>query len=318
MTVKLNRIAAAISLTAVLGFSTAFAAPSTDAASADVGQSANSNAATVPNTTDTTQGMPQAGQSTDNDNATTAPNATDTMQGMPQTEGTDTDTTTPNAATNSSGTTAPATAAPANASPAVNAPTTNSPTTNGANTDTSAVPAGDSSNQPQNAAPTTNAPASAPTTSTPQAGAIISQNDVLDFAQKAALASFSYDYSNYQQDMNNMQQYFSKTGWESFSKALAASNNLDVVQKEKLTVSAVLDGQPTVTQQQQTATGQEWQVEVPITVTYKNDKNQQIQQNLKVKMIVQTVSTDINPQGIGINQFIAMPASKATATEKSS
>jgi hypothetical protein len=161
-------------------------------------------------------------------------------------------------------------------------------------------------------ATTDTTPAANDTTTKAQTTAVISEEKLLEFAQKAALATFTYDYSNYQKDIQNMQMYFTQTGWASFNKALTASNNLDVVQKEKLTVNAAMNGQAEITQHQQTATGQEWQVTVPVIVTYKNDKNQQIQQHLRVKLAIATVDTNLNPNGIGINQFIAMPDGKAT------
>ncbi len=148
--------------------------------------------------------------------------------------------------------------------------------------------------------------------------AVITPEKLKEFSKNAALASFTYNYQNYQSDMDAMKKYFSKEGWDSFSKALKASNNLNVVQKEKLTVSAKVNGDAKVTQNQQTATGQQWQVEVPLVVTYQNDKKQKITQDLVVKMIIGTVSTNENPAGIGINQFIAMPDQKVTEGDKKS
>ena len=90
-----------------------------------------------------------------------------------------------------------------------------------------------------------------------------------------------------------------------------------IVQKEKLTVSETLNGQAEVTQHQQTASGQNWQVTVPVIVTYQNDKNQTVQQDLLVKLLIVTVSTDVNPSGIGIEQFIAAPNVAPTPTPAS-
>lgn len=138
----------------------------------------------------------------------------------------------------------------------------------------------------------------------------IPDTTIVDFAQKAAVATFTYNYQTYQQDITAMQNYFTKAGWDSFNKALSASNNLNVVQKEKLTVSAQVAGTAEIKQHQQTATGQNWQVQIPVTVTYKNDKNQQVQQNLDVKLSITTVSTDENSNGFGIEQFVAVPNMK--------
>lgn len=164
--------------------------------------------------------------------------------------------------------------------------------------------------------PINNAPAIAPTTNTmgtssTSTTAVIPNDQILTFSEKVALAAFSYSYKNYQQDLTSMQPYFTQSGWTSFNKALSASNNLDVVQKEKLNVSAKVVGQAAITDQQNTATGQTWQVSVPVLVTYQNEKNQKVEQDLTVKLLITTVNTSDNPTGFGVQQFIAMPNANA-------
>ena len=166
-------------------------------------------------------------------------------------------------------------------------------------------------------APTT-IPATTPNSSTTaQPSTVFSQEKIMLFSQNAAIAAFTYDYKNYQESLRTMQSYFTATGWNSFNKALTESNNLEVVQKEKLIVTAALNGQAQVMQNQQSATGQTWQADVPIIVTYKTEQNQIVQQDLTVKLSITTVSTNENANGIGITQFIATPNVAAAAAPAS-
>lgn len=154
---------------------------------------------------------------------------------------------------------------------------------------------------------------SAMNANTQQAPAL-SQTTIIEFAQKAAVACFTYNYQTYEQDLQSMKQYFTQAGWNSFNKALTESNNLAVVQKEKLMVIGKVTGQAEMLQHQDTATGQNWQIQLPLMVIYQNDK-QQTSQNLTVKLSISTVSTNENPNGFGIEQFIAMPAATTSTPD---
>jgi len=133
---------------------------------------------------------------------------------------------------------------------------------------------------------------------------------VIQFSENAAVTTFSYDYKNYQDSLDKMEPFFTKNGWISFNKALKQSNNLQVIQKEKLSVSATLSGKSQVTHHNNGSDKELWQVQVPIQVTYKNEKNDQIQQDLVIRLSITKVDTTKNSNGMGIDQFVATIAAK--------
>ncbi len=325
MTINLTRIATAVSLIAGLSFSLAFGAPSTEAPAAQNTPATTSTATPAATQTGSTSintaaptsnaTIPAATQiGTASTTSTTPPNSTGTSTGTQATSPSTNPTkiyVSPSSSTNSASTTNSV-----NGAPVVNGAQTNGTPMGGTQTNsTTATTTDNSGTNTQSAASTAMPPANGTATTAgtvttspvQQQTAVIPQANLIDFSQKAAVVTFTYNYQNYKQNLQAMQSYFTKVGWDSFNKALTASNNLDVVQKEKLSVSATLNGQAEVTQHQQTAIGQTWQVNVPIIVTYQNDKKQTVQQDLTVKLSIATVNTNENANGIGITQFIAMP-----------
>ena len=136
----------------------------------------------------------------------------------------------------------------------------------------------------------------------------IPNETVLEFAKAATLTAFSYDYTNYQQKMKQLADYFTKPGWQSYDTALEASKNLQAVAQHKLTVSAtVLNPGKIIKQLQNKAQQQEWIVEIPISVAYTDPNKQRLSQRLIIKLDIITVPASINPRGIAIKRFVGRP-----------
>ena len=135
-----------------------------------------------------------------------------------------------------------------------------------------------------------------------------SDSAVLQWANQAAIASFTYNFVNYRSERQAASGFFTAEGWEQFLTALKLSNNLDAVKDKKMIVSAVATQAPVILKKGVMLNDRyEWKVQMPILVTYQSASEFSQQSNI-VTMLITRVSTLNSPRGIGISQFIVGPA----------
>lgn len=135
-----------------------------------------------------------------------------------------------------------------------------------------------------------------------------SDSAVLQWANQAAIAAFTYNFVNYRDELQASSGFFTAEGWDQFLGALEQSNNLDAVKAKKLVVSAVATRAPIILQKGVLNGRYSWRVQMPILVTYQS-ASEFTQQNNVVTMLITRVSTLNSPRGIGISQFVVEPAS---------
>lgn len=135
-----------------------------------------------------------------------------------------------------------------------------------------------------------------------------SDSAVLQWANQAAIAAFTYNFVNYRDELQASSGFFTAEGWDQFLGALEQSNNLDAVKAKKLVVSAVATRVPIILQKGVLNGRYSWRVQMPILVTYQS-ASEFTQQNNVVTMLITRVSTLNSPRGIGISQFVVGPAS---------
>lgn len=135
-----------------------------------------------------------------------------------------------------------------------------------------------------------------------------SDSAVLQWANLAAIAAFTYNFVNYRNELQASSGFFTAEGWTQFLNALQQSNNLDAVKAKKLIVSAVATRAPIILQKGLLNGVYSWKVQMPLLVTYQS-ASEFSQSNNVVTMLITRVSTLNSPRGIGISQFVVGPAS---------
>lgn len=130
---------------------------------------------------------------------------------------------------------------------------------------------------------------------------------VLQWANQAAIAAFSYNFVNYRTELQASSGFFTAEGWDQFLRALDESNNLVAVKAKKLIVSAVATRAPVILQKGVLNGRYAWRVQMPLLVTYQS-ASEFSQQNNVVTMLISRVPTLNSPRGIGISQFVVGPA----------
>ena len=139
-----------------------------------------------------------------------------------------------------------------------------------------------------------------------------SDASILQWANQAAIAAFTYNFVNYRTELQSASGYFTADGWQQFLSALKDSNNLDAVKAKKLVVSAVASSAPVFLQKGILNGRYAWRIQMTVLVTYQS-ASEFSQQNLTVTMLVTRIDPLNSPSGIGIAQFISVPSGGATA-----
>jgi len=131
----------------------------------------------------------------------------------------------------------------------------------------------------------------------------LSKSALLQWASTAAIASYTYNFVNYRQELQAASEFFTPDGWNSFLKALTVSNNLEAVKAKKLVVSAVATGAPIILQEGLLNHRYSWRMQMPMLITYQS-ASQLTRQSVTVTVLISRISTLNSARGIGIAQFV--------------
>lgn len=141
-----------------------------------------------------------------------------------------------------------------------------------------------------------------------------SDSAVLQWANQAAVAAFTYNFVNYRTELQASSGFFTSEGWTQFLTALEESNNLDAVRAKKLIVSAVATSAPIILQKGVLNGRYSWRVQMPMLVTYQSASEFSQQRNV-VTILISRISTLNSPRGIGISQFVVGPEASGASIQ---
>jgi len=127
---------------------------------------------------------------------------------------------------------------------------------------------------------------------------------LLQWANSAAIAAYTYNFVNYRQELQSASEFFTPDGWRQFIGALEGSNNLNAVIEKKLVVSAVATGAPVILDQKSINGTYTWIVQMPMLITYQS-ASATARQTVMVKMTIERISTLNSARGVGISSFVA-------------
>ena len=125
-------------------------------------------------------------------------------------------------------------------------------------------------------------------------------NTVLTWASKAAVAAYTFNFVNYDKQMQLVRPFFTTDGWQNYQSSLQGLINTIVT--NKLMVNSVVSGPPIIANQGNEGDGYQWRIQMPFLVTYQSAETK-TQKNFMVQMTVRKVQTQVDPSGIGIDQF---------------
>lgn len=145
----------------------------------------------------------------------------------------------------------------------------------------------------------------------PLSDPVFDNNYVLQWLSTAVQRAFSLDFIHWRQQLQDATMSFTTNGWHWFSNAFKQSGNLETLAKLKMVSNATITGAPEILKQEVLDGRYIWEISIPILVTYTNGERE-IQQPLKVTVIVVRVPVQDNPAQIAINQFLPVVQGSAT------
>lgn len=124
---------------------------------------------------------------------------------------------------------------------------------------------------------------------------------ILLWASKAAVAAYTFDFVNYDKEIELAHPYFTNDGWAAYQSAIQRVINRVV--SSQLFANGVVTGPPVISNQGQLpGHGYTWRVQVPFLVTFQSAEETKTDTYIVIMTIVK-VPTSVNPEGIGIDQF---------------
>ena len=125
---------------------------------------------------------------------------------------------------------------------------------------------------------------------------------ILRFASKAAVTAYTFDFVNYNKELAEARPFFTAAGWSDFNSSI--SGVINTIVQNQLFVSGVVSGAPVISNQGSLpGKGYVWRVQIPFLVAYQS-ANTVTKRKYFVVLTIVRVPTSVNPQGIGIDQFV--------------
>lgn len=128
---------------------------------------------------------------------------------------------------------------------------------------------------------------------------------LLSWVAQATSETMTFGFHDYQRRLQQSSRHFTRRGWESFATALQESRIIEAIQAQQQVVSAQPKSAPTVLQEGAFNGKYRWIVELSLQVTYRSGQSNRVD-NMQVKMVIERVPSLENPNGIGIEQWIAL------------
>lgn len=135
----------------------------------------------------------------------------------------------------------------------------------------------------------------------------LTESALVSWVAQAATEVMTFGFHDYQRRLQQASRHFTKSGWESFSAAMDQARIIEAVTAQRQVVVASPRSAPVIRQQGVSGGKYRWILEMPLQVEYRA-KDQARTDNLRLRLVVERVSSLENPNGVGIQQWIAVAA----------
>jgi len=124
---------------------------------------------------------------------------------------------------------------------------------------------------------------------------------ILRWASKAAVASYTFNFVDYEKQIGLARPYFTEGGWTAYQNAIDTVVNK--IKKGQLFVYGVVSGPPVISNQgERPGHGYSWRIQIPFLVTYQSAEESKSQEYYVLLTVVK-VPTTVNIDAIGIETF---------------
>lgn len=129
---------------------------------------------------------------------------------------------------------------------------------------------------------------------------------LLSWVAQASTEVMTFGFNDYRRRLQEASRNFTRRGWESFTGALQKSRIIEMVEANQQVSTAAPAGAPIITWEGMVAGRYQWNVEMPMIVTYQSGARTR-SDNLLISVVIVRVPRLESPNGVGIEQWIAVP-----------
>jgi intracellular multiplication protein IcmL len=134
----------------------------------------------------------------------------------------------------------------------------------------------------------------------------VSTRSLLNWAMVAATNAYTMDFVNYKKSLQQMSEFFTKDGYQSFTATLSSSGRLNDIIDNKLIATAVVVDSPIIISEGTSGLNDYfWKIQLPIAITYQGPSTDVYKQWLAINLLIKKVATSEAKQGIGIESITA-------------
>jgi len=136
----------------------------------------------------------------------------------------------------------------------------------------------------------------------------VAKGDVVVWTNEALAATLNYSYASYPQQFQMAARYFTTEAWKGYLEALRISKTLEMVDRQQLVASAVVQGTPIIFSENIVNDHYVWQVRVPMLLIYENPRKRNIRPALVTVSVLRVSDQRIGVRGLAINQLLIQTA----------
>ena len=127
---------------------------------------------------------------------------------------------------------------------------------------------------------------------------------LMSWSAQAATEVMTFGFNDYKRRLQQASRNFTRLGWVSFTSALEKSRIIEMVEANGQVVSAAPASAPILISEGVVNGRYQWQVQVPLVVTYQAGSSVRDDRMLVTLLLVRVPKLE-SPNGVGIEQWIA-------------
>ena len=129
---------------------------------------------------------------------------------------------------------------------------------------------------------------------------------LMSWVAQSSTEVMTFGFNDYRRRLQEASRNFTRRGWESFTQALQKARIIEMVEANQQVVTAAPQGAPILESEGLVAGRYQWVVQLPLVLTYQSGSRTK-SDSLLVTVVIVRVPRLESPNGVGIEQWIAVP-----------
>ena len=134
----------------------------------------------------------------------------------------------------------------------------------------------------------------------------LSNPALMSWVAQSTTEVMTFGFADYRRRLQEASRNFTRRGWESFTQALQRSRIIESVEQNQQVITAAPAGAPILEQEGVVNGRYQWVVQIPMVLSYQAGSKTR-RDNLLITLVVVRVPRLESPNGVGIEQWIAVP-----------